>query len=289
MTDQVRVLLCLFAVMCSPGIADERESLILSYKQYAKINHEVPYVLEFEVGNGALLIYGGRHVFDPVDAQIADIQKEWERFKPDVAYNEGGNPPTAGSVTTAVEQFGEPGLVRFLSGQKNVPVATFEPRLSDEIDALKKRYSSEELAVFYALRAYLTFRSSKQTKSAEEYMSEIIGGRFATDNGLENAPENLAEFEAACGRVFVGLSDWRKVPENWFDPTQEGQFTNELQNDSGIFRDRHIFGVLTKRARRGDRVLAVIGASHVPVLEPALVAEFGKPSRKRDGERLVVP
>jgi hypothetical protein len=70
------------------------ESRILTYKQYAKIEHDVPYVLEFKVGKGALLIYGGRHVFNPADPQITDIQKEWDAFKPDVPYNEGGNSPT---------------------------------------------------------------------------------------------------------------------------------------------------------------------------------------------------
>jgi hypothetical protein len=75
------------------------------------------------------------------------------------------------------------------------------------------------------------------------------------------------------------------VPDDWFDPTKEGQFTNDVQNDSGHFRDKHIFRVLTARAGRGDRVLAVIGASHVPVLEPALIAELGNPMRKRDGQK----
>ena len=47
--------------------------------------------------------------------------------------------------------------------------------------------------------------------------------------------------------------------------------------------DKHIFHVLTQRAKRGDRVFAVIGASHVVVQEPAFVMEFGKPEAKVNG------
>jgi pheromone shutdown protein TraB len=50
-----------------------------------------------------------------------------------------------------------------------------------------------------------------------------------------------------------------------------------------MFRDQYIFRLLVARARRGDRVFAVIGASHVVVREPALLMEFGQPATKVHG------
>jgi hypothetical protein len=265
--------------------ADPAESRILTYKQYARIKHDVPYVLEFELDKGSLLIYGGRHVFDPKDAQIGDIQSAWDRFRPDVAYNEGGNPPTAGSVKAAVEHYGEVGLVRFLAARDAVPVATFEPKDEDAIRAIHKKYSAEQVKVWYALRSFLTFRASKHAQTAEEFMTDVLSRASWKDTGLAEIVKNIPELQAACAKLFTGLKDWRQVPEDWFDPTQEGQFTNEMQNDSGIFRDQHIFKVLTTRARRGERVFAVIGVSHVPALEPALVKALGFPAMKRDGDK----
>lgn len=273
----------LVATFCG-GQSVEPERLILTYKEYAKIKHDEPYVLEFEVGKGALLLYGGRHVFDSADPQVSDVQKEWEKFKPDVAYNEGGNPPTASTLKSAVERYGDGGLVRFLAGQDAVPVATFEPREADEIRALRKRYSAEQLVVFYALRGYLTFRQTKHEQTPEQYMNGSLTRASWKDNGLADAPRTVEELQAACGRLFVGLKDWREVPADWFDPTKEGQYTNDLSNESGFIRDKHIFAVLTKRALRGDRVFSLIGASHVPVQEPALVALLGPPVRKRNGK-----
>jgi hypothetical protein len=262
---------------------------ILTYKQYAKTRHGVPYVLKFKVGTGALLLYGGRHVFDPADPQIADIEAEWKRFKPSAAFNEGGDPPTEKSAKSAVERFGEPGFVRFLAARDHVPVATFEPKRGDEAQALLKQYLPEQVKVLLVLRAFLTFRKTKKDVTAEVFINRVLGDPFWKKNGLANAPTNVQELEKSCEKLFGGFKDWRNVPDDWFDPTKSAQFTNEAQNDSGLVRDKHIFQVLTDRARRGDRVFAVIGASHVPVLEPALVAALGKPSRKRNGKIETTP
>jgi hypothetical protein len=261
------------------------ESRILTYKDYAKIKHDVPYILEFTVGKGALLLYGGRHVFDPADAQVADIQNEWAEFKPDVVYNEGGNPPTEASVGGAVKRYGEPGLVRFLAARDHVPIATFEPKEDEEVAALRKRFSAEQVKVFLALRSFLTFRHSHHDQTVERYMDHALTV-FGQEKGLAESPRNYQELQESCNRLLPELKDWRQVPDDWFDPTQEGHYTNEAQNVSGYCRDRHIFKVLIQSAQRGNRVLAVIGASHVLVLEPALVAALGPPCRKRNGNSL---
>jgi hypothetical protein len=276
-------LLLTLVVFCGAQTTNP-ESRILSYKDYARIKHDVPYVLEFDLGKGALLMYGGRHVFDPADPQIDDIQREWERFKPDVAYNEGGNPSTDMALKSAVERSGEAGLVRHLAARDAVPVATFEPREVDEVRFLLDHYSAEQVKVFIVLRSYLTFRKSKQDETADQYIKRVLRGPTWEESGIANTVRDLVEFQAACNRLFPGLDDWRKISDDWFDPAADGQFTNDAQNLSGGFRDHHIFQVLTSRARRGDRVFAVIGASHVPVQEPALVEMLGPPARKRNGQ-----
>lgn len=254
---------------------------ILTYREYATIQHGVPYVLEFSVGDGALLIYGIRHTFDPTNPLVADIKEEWERFGPTVAYNEGGNPPAESSIQAAVGKWGEPGLVRFLAAWYRVPVATFEPFRKAQTEALLESYTTEQVKVFEALLTYLTFRKSKSDKTAEVFMNGVLGDK----NGIQVPPHNVKELEVAYRKLFPGHRDWRSVPDEWFDPTKTIQYTNEIQSDAGHFRDRHIFNVLVARARRGDRVLAVIGSSHVPVLEPALTAALGNPVRKRNGDQ----
>lgn len=273
------VVLIALTVICGCASVPNSASRILTYEQYARIEHDTPYVLEFRVGNGALLLYGVRHTFDPADAQIADIRREWARFRPTLAFNEGGNPPTASSISETVQRVGEVGLVRLLAGADHVPVATFEPLRAAEREALLENYSPEQVKVFLALRSFITFRRSKSEESAVEFMNRVLGDR----DGLRTVPYTTDELAASYARLFPGHAEWQEVPDEWFDPTQAHQYTNRAQSLSGYFRDQHIFRVLVDRVRRGDRVFVVVGASHVPVLEPALVAALGPPHHKRSG------
>jgi hypothetical protein len=262
--------------------AQRPEQSILSYKQYAAIEHKSPYVLEFKAGPGALLFYGAEHTGNPDDPQIADIQRRWAAFHPDVAYNEGGNPPTLRDIREAVQKYAEPGVLRFLAGRDEVPVATFEPSFDEEVSHVLKMYSPQQVKVFYALRQVAEARVAAGSAPLDDRISDWLSN-YLPAHGLKNPPNSLAELAVACKSLFPEMADWHKVSEDWFDPTQSIHYTNELANDSGMFRDQHIFRVLVDRARRGDRVFAVIGASHVVVQEPALVKEFGQPLSKVNG------
>jgi hypothetical protein len=94
---------------------------------------------------------------------------------------------------------------------------------------------------------------------------------------LTGSPRNLDEFVSSCRKEFPDLKDWHDVPADWFDPTQGGHYTNELANDTGMFRDQYIYKLLLQHVRQGERVFAVIGASHVVVQEPAWRETFGTP------------
>jgi hypothetical protein len=276
--------LCLLGILSYAlfGAGQTSEQSILSYKQYATIRHRNPYILEFKSGFGLLLFYGAEHTVDPRSPEIADIESRWAGFKPTVAYNEGGNPPTIEDVSDAIQQYGEPGLVRFLAGRDRVPVATFEPPFDEEVAYLLRNYTPQQVKVFYALRQVAEERSRKASSSLEARISDWLSD-YLPAHGLRNAPNNISEFNVACKSLFPELGDWHQVPVEWFGPAKSGHFTNEIANDSGMFRDKHIFRVLVERVKRGDRVFAVIGSSHVVVQEPALTKEFGIPSLRMDG------
>jgi hypothetical protein len=151
--ENVRYLwLAIIGISLSSAAAQVPAQQILSYKQYASIDHKSPYVLEFKLGTGALLFYGAEHTGDPKNPQISDIERRWAAFHPTVAYNEGGNPATLRDPEEAVHKYAEAGFLRYLAGRDQVPVATFEPSFDDEISYLLKRYSPEQVKTFYALR-----------------------------------------------------------------------------------------------------------------------------------------
>lgn len=79
----------LFAVS---ALAACRRGRILSYEEYARIEHDIPYVLRFSHGHGSLLFFGSAHTYDPGDPQVGRIAALWTDFRPTLAYNEGGVP-----------------------------------------------------------------------------------------------------------------------------------------------------------------------------------------------------
>ena len=169
-----------------------------------------------------------------------------------------------------------------MAGRDQVPVATFEPPFDDEINFLRNSYTPQQIKVFYALRQVTEERHRDSGTPIEKVIEDWLKNDLP-DHGLKNSPNDLAEFTAACKSLFPGLEDWHKVPEEWFGPAKSGQYTNQIANDSGMFRDQKIFQTLVNRVKRGDRVFAVIGEGHVVVQEPALVKEFGTPKLKLSG------
>jgi hypothetical protein len=242
-----RLFLILLLTLLVSGQNEEQS--ILSYKQYGAIEHQNPYILEFKTTSGAFLFYGAEHTVDPQNAQVADIESRWAAFQPTVAYNEGGNPPTFEDLKAEVREYGEAGLVRFLAGRDEVPVATFEPSFDEEIAYLLKTYTPQQLKVFYALRQVTEERSREATTSVDDRISTWLS-RFLPAHGLKDSPNTLAELSSACKHLFPELTDWRQVPEEWFGPRKSGHYTNQLSGDSGDFRNRYIFRLLVNRVKR---------------------------------------
>jgi hypothetical protein len=143
-----------------------------------------------------------------------------------VAYNEGGDPPTLGNVEEAVQQYAEPGFLRYLAGRDHVPVATFEPPFDEVVAYALKTYSPQQVKVFYALRQVTEARVAAGTSPLDERIKEFLSD-YLSEHGLKNSPNTMEEFTAACKKLFPDRADWRKVSEDWFDPTQSGHYTNQ--------------------------------------------------------------
>lgn len=112
-----------------------------------------PYIARMASGEGELFYYGARHTYTPTDPQVAEISQLWEAFRPDVAFNEGGNPPVEESMDDAVSKHGEAGLVRYLAARDDVPVASLDPTRAQEVAWLRKFFPADRVKLFFLLRA----------------------------------------------------------------------------------------------------------------------------------------
>ena len=249
----------------------------MTFDEYAKVRHGYPYIVELQIGKGALLYFGAQHTYDPKDAQIAEIEKRWKEFRPTVAYNEGGNPSVSKTLDETVSKSGESGLVRFLAARDKIPAFSLEPSRADEAAMLLKTYTPEQVKVFYALRQVPQFGNSKRDETIETHLEFVLGKWLSSVPGLEGSPRNLTEFERSCQWLSPKLKDWRDVPQSWFDPMDSQAYTNQISRLSGEFRDQHMVKLLIDEAKQGKRVFAVVGGSHVVMQERALRAASNAP------------
>jgi hypothetical protein len=251
---------------------------IMTWAEYASLQRsgrhpEWPYILQPSTRRGALMYFGARHTFDPVDSQVARIQKEWQSFRPDIAFTEGGLPPMASTQDDAVRNAGEPGLVRFLAARDNVPTTTLDPSTAEEVAALSRAFSREQIKLFFVLRGVSQYLQ-RAGDSGLELESKRILGVFSTMPGLSGSPGNIEELQAAYRRSFPGAASYQEVQPSWFDPVVTATFFNDISRASSEYRDAYIVRLLTQHVSDGQRVFAVVGGSHVVMQERALLARL---------------
>lgn len=269
-------LACLAVVALSATSCGSRPAgapgRIMTYREYATVRHEVPYVLELADGDSRLVYYGARHSFDPSDPMHADIEARLAAMRPAMAFNEGGDPPTEPDRETAIRTYGEAGLLRHLGAKYGVPVRNADLPIEDEIRVLSATYTKRELLLFYVVRQLGSYNNMLAPPGFESYFAGALTywGRHL---GLHEAGWDVvhAEFERVFGTSMVP----ERIDRDLTDPVRDEFLTQRISRDASIARDRHIVDVLVDAMRRHRTVFAVMGASHVVMQEPALRARIG--------------
>lgn len=258
------------ALPVSAQVSQEPE--IMTHKEYGRIRHQRPYLLQLKSGQGELLYFGVGHVYRIDDPQVAELERRFAEFRPTVLLNESQTPPVEATRELAVERYGEPGLVSFLAARHNIPVKSLDPPRMQEITYLlgTKRWTTEQVMLFYVLRRVAENNKKSNPRPADELVQQALDAT-AKAPGFEGLPKTVSEFEASAKRLLPSVVDWRKVKSTVFDPNPDlGLYTNDLAYASSQYRDRYMVKLLADEVRKGGRVLAVVGASHVVMQERAL-------------------
>ncbi|HYG08767.1 MAG TPA: hypothetical protein VD835_02220 [Pyrinomonadaceae bacterium] len=249
-----------------------QEPEIMTFKEYSRIRHERPYLLQLKSGAGELLYFGVGHVYRVDDPQVVEIERRWAEFRPTLVLNESRTPPVERTRELAVERYGEPGLVSFLAAKHNVPVKSLDPPRMQEINYLlsTKRWTTEQVMLFYILRRVAENNKKTNPRPADELVQEALDAT-AKAPGFESLPKTLAEFDASAKRLLPSVAGWRTVKSTVFDPNPDlGLYTNDVASASSQYRDRYMVKLLAEEVRKCGRVFAVVGASHVVMQESAL-------------------
>lgn len=247
-----------------------RDVPVMSWEEYARLSTSWPYVLQID---SRLYYFGARHTYDPADPQLAQIERAWSEFRPDIAFTEGGSPPLEATREEAVRKHGETGFVRFLAARDDVPVTTLDPSRAEEVAALSSKFSKEQIKLFFILRGASQFIAREGVEKVDAEIERVLR-IYNASPGLGGSPRTLAEVASAYSRSFPGR--YTDVRGEWFDPVRRDTFLNEIARAGSDYRDRFVVAKLLAHVRDGRRVFAVIGGSHVMMQERALRAGAGR-------------
>jgi hypothetical protein len=90
------------------------------------------------------------------------MEAAWRQLQPTIAFHEGFGTSVGDSAVAAIQQDGEPGLLRFLASKSGIPARSLEPPREAEVESLLHQFTAEQLVMFYVLRIVNEERNEDQ-------------------------------------------------------------------------------------------------------------------------------
>lgn len=235
--------------------------------------NDEPYVVAHDPGpssaavrKGALCYFGTFHTADRDHAHLVKLRERWQLFRPTIALCEGRSRGHFTRWPLSLLSHGEPAIVHELARNDGIPVHSLEPPYDEEVRALLVGSTKQRVGLYFALRVYW----SEANGIANEALFLDLLRKRTNVVGLRGAFADLAAVDATWQPLLAEHGDWRtrKV-----EPAKT--WIAAMSDRSRIVRGEHMIRLLLDLVDRGERVLAVVGRSHVirhePVLKAALV------------------
>lgn len=242
---------------------------IMDMESYKDIwdTHRRPYVysLNSKSSQGQVIIFGIDHTKDPSHPHLDSLRFYWEGFQPDVVLVEGRVGNLFRWIQDPILELGEGGLVTDLANTKGIHVYSWEPERTDQIDHLTKKYTVQEVAMFYTFRPYFSNMRYGAYENPESMLQEYLTTRTDYPK-LQGVFTSWEELDRKWQRDFPGI-DWRNYGSGHGYP--EG-YLNDIWNDTNILRDEHMIKSIAELVSHGRKVFVTMGVSHAPRIEMTL-------------------
>ncbi len=234
------------------------------------------YILNLPEQDARLVYYGVHHTYDYRDEQISDIESRWNALKPDLALTEWNMWPLVKSPEEAVSKFGEQGFIRYLAYRDGVAVERIDPTRAEQIRYLLRHFPAVKIKVYYVL-LYATLRRTRKTGLiSDEDVNQLLKGLAAAHPLCRCYPRNVRDAEESIRGHFPDIEDWRRFPAAQFNQAAYDHFVARIHRTLNDYRDRIMLRKLIASLKKGKKVFAAVGRTHVVIQEPMLRAEIQK-------------
>ena len=242
----------------------------LPYAALAQSNIRLPYIKKYEAKGKEVLVYGSYHTNDTADAQMDDIEKHLDHFKPQVILYEGdyiGVEPTRnGSASTYFEM----GLVRWWAQQHGVPELNLEPSAKQRFRFLQKKYSSDAIMLATILGQNILYIKQHSKQDFEKLFPSLISDFEKEGFELTEKQKQLSHFYEAYESFFKIPFDPATFDYEAVEPKFNKTLLNKISQESATFRDQFMLKRIDSTVKHVNKVYVQVGGRHAIVWQPAL-------------------
>ena len=227
-----------------------------------------PYVLRLERGPAKMLYIGVRHTSEAADPQLAEIERLWAEFQPTVALCEGRARMFRFASRPATGTLHESELVHILARRgRTTLLARAGVRGGGQWPAAAIRAATRrDLPDASGLHRRSSGVRRRPRRARAASAAQTYRRRRAPWLSL-----SVQDLDTYWRERFPTTPDWRTLSD-----TESVPLLVEVGHAFREVRGEHMIRTLVDLARRGERVLAVVGASHVIPQELALGKAFEK-------------
>lgn len=256
---------------------EEIKSALMTYKEYNKKRHFVPYLFKIEKNGQVLYYFGSNHSYDPKNEQYVALKKYWSEFsvktKPgnSLILVEGGVRPIAKSAKEAISKGAEANLITYLGSKMGYKTHTPEPGRVAETKNLLSKYTKQQIQYFYFARVVNQWGNMVSKPNFDEYINRFLE-RDKKETGWKNFDFSLRNMKKIHKSLFGG--EFENKHTSFFgsisNPTYRTTAINAFSQDQGIERDILVVEEILKKWRDGINIFIVFGHTHAVVQEPVL-------------------
>lgn len=251
---------------------------LMSYDEYHKIRHNIPYKLLLKSGSNSLYYFGERHSFDPKNEQWIEEKEFWQDFLKNttnqkrIIFTEGGIRPVEESEEQSILKHGGMGLATYLASQENIDTYSPEPSEKYERNELEKNFSKEEIQYYYFARIVYQWGLKEEPKpDFEEYVKTYLDSD-KKESGWYDFDFSLESMKKIHNKLFNTPFNEKDTDffYNIINPVVLKTVVNKVSRMSSDIRDRYIVSEIKKYISEGYSIFAQYGCSHVVIQEPLL-------------------
>ena len=262
----------------------------MTMEAYGELKHARPYELVLRKAGAELLYLGVEHSTDPLSKTNKTLQEVFSRYTPTKLYIESPLRLPKPTIAETVSFFGESGVFMYIANERKIEIESLDLPVREEIEQVAAKFGQKTTALFYGLRLVLQQERRSTDFNREIFLEQKVMPWLVLYGALPAALK-ADEFLIPLPALIKGAATLSSASLEWFNPLQPADVTvfNQISRYLVDLRDQRMIKMLVLDFRKGHRILAATGVSHVVMQEPDIRRLIGCTPQQYDGKFLKSP